>query len=73
MRQTWRWFGPADKVSLWDIRQAGAEGIVTSLYHIPPGQAWSRAEIRKRIDEVEQHEDGTLSGLTLDVIESIPC
>lgn len=72
MRQTWRWFGPADKVTLWDIRQAGAEGIVTSLYHVPPGQAWSRAEIRKRIDEVEQHDDGTPSGLTLDVIESIP-
>lgn len=72
MRQTWRWFGPADKVTLWDIRQAGAEGIVTSLYHIPPGQAWSRAEIRKRIDEVERHEDGSPSGLTLDVIESIP-
>lgn len=72
MRQTWRWFGPADKVTLWDIRQAGAEGIVTSLYHIPPGTVWSRAEIRKRINEVEQHEDGTPSGLTLDVIESIP-
>ncbi|MDP2085925.1 MAG: mannonate dehydratase, partial [Gemmobacter sp.] len=72
MRQTWRWFGPADKVTLWDIRQAGAEGIVTSLYHVPPGQAWSRADIRKRIDEVERHADGTPSGLTLDVIESIP-
>lgn len=72
MRQTWRWFGPADKVTLWDIRQAGAAGIVTSLYHVPPGQAWSRAEIRKRIDEVERHADGTPSGLTLDVIESIP-
>jgi mannonate dehydratase len=72
MRQTWRWFGPADKVSLWDIRQAGAEGIVTALYHIPPGQVWTRADIRKRINEVESHDDGTPSGLTLDVIESIP-
>jgi mannonate dehydratase len=72
MRQTWRWFGPTDKVTLWDIRQAGAEGIVTAIYHIPPGQAWSRAAIRQRIAEVERHEDGTPSGLTLDVIESIP-
>jgi mannonate dehydratase len=72
MRQTWRWFGPADKVTLWDIRQAGAEGIVTALYHIPPGQPWSRAEIRQRISEVETHDDGSPSGLTLDVIESIP-
>jgi mannonate dehydratase len=72
MRQTWRWFGPADKVTLWDIRQAGAEGIVTSLYHIAPGQVWTRAEIAKRKAEVATHEDGTASGLTLDVIESIP-
>lgn len=72
MRQTWRWFGPADKVTLWDIRQAGAEGIVTALYHIPPGRVWTRADIRKRIAEVEFHDDGTPSGLTLDVIESIP-
>lgn len=72
MRQTWRWFGPADKVTLWDIRQAGAEGIVTSLYHIAPGVAWSRDEIARRIAEVGAHEDGSPSGLTLDVIESIP-
>lgn len=72
MRQTWRWFGPADKVTLWDIRQAGAEGVVTSLYHIPPGVAWSREEIVRRIVEVTTHEDGTPLGLTLDVIESIP-
>lgn len=72
MRQTWRWFGPADKVTLWDIRQAGVEGIVTALYHIPPGIAWSRAEIRQRIAEVETHDDGSPTGLTLDVIESIP-
>jgi mannonate dehydratase len=72
MRQTWRWFGPADKVTLWDIRQAGAEGIVTSLYHVPPGEVWTRAEIARRVAEVERHDDGTPSGLTLDVIESIP-
>ncbi|MBV2358642.1 mannonate dehydratase [Thalassococcus sp. CAU 1522] len=66
MRQTWRWFGPVDKVSLADIRQAGAEGIVTALYDIPPGQAWPRAAIAARRSEIEA------AGLSWDVVESLP-
>ncbi len=72
MRQTWRWFGPVDKVTLRDARQAGAQGIVTALHHIPPGQMWSVAEIEKRQEEVAHHPDGTPTGLKWDVVESLP-
>ncbi len=72
MKETWRWFGPLDGVSLSDIRQAGASGIVTALYHIAPGEVWSTDEIAQRLDEVTRTPDGAASGLTWDVVESLP-
>ncbi|SHH17897.1 mannonate dehydratase [Cognatishimia maritima] len=72
MKHTWRWFGPADIVSISDIEQAGAHGVVSALHHIPSGHIWPEDEISKRIQEIGTRPDGTASALTWDVVESLP-
>jgi len=72
MRQTWRWFGPKDKVSVEDARQAGVEGIVSALHHVPTGDVWRPEEIEKRQREVAFLPDGSRSGLKWEVVESLP-
>jgi mannonate dehydratase len=72
MRQTWRWFGPADLASIDDIVQAGAEGVVTALHHVPNGVVWEPEEIAKRQELVRRRKDGSPSGLEWEVVESLP-
>ena len=71
MRESWRWFGPNDPVSLNDIRQTGATDIVSALHEIPTGDVWTTEAIGEHKSLVEAGNSDR-SPLIWSVVESIP-
>ena len=72
MRQTWRWFGPADTVSTAEMRQAGVQGVVSALHQFKPGEVWPADEIAARQHMIATLPNGQPSGLAWEVVESLP-
>ncbi len=68
MKETWRWYGKFDKISLQEISQTGAKGIVTALHEIPYGKIWSVEQISLLKERIQK----PYLGLTWEVVESLP-
>lgn len=64
--QSMRWYGPSDPVSLSDIRQSGAAGVVTALHSLLPGEVWPTEQISERRDMIRA------AGMAWSAVESLP-
>jgi len=71
MRESWRWFGPSDPVTIDEIRQTGVTDIVSALHDIPAGQIWPLEDIRAYQSLIEDSAP-ELAPLKWTVVESIP-
>ncbi len=65
LKKTYRWFGPNFGVTLADIAQLGAQGIVTACHSIPTGEVWPVEVIANVKNQIERH------GMEWSVVESV--
>lgn len=66
MIESWRWYGALDDITLPEIAQTGAKGIVTALHEIPYGEVWDAEAIAARNAQVKA------AGFEWVVVESLP-
>ena len=66
MIESWRWYGEFDKITLAEVAQTGANGIVTALHDIPYGEVWCMDAIATRNAQI------TDAGFDWVVVESLP-
>ncbi|NUB43219.1 mannonate dehydratase [Fertoebacter nigrum] len=66
MRESWRWYGEFDRITLPEVAQTGATGIVNALHEIPYGEVWPRQAIAARRDAIIR------AGFDWVVVESLP-
>lgn len=71
MRESWRWFGPNDPVTIDEIRQTGATDIVSALHQVPAGEVWTKEAIQDYKKQIEDCAPG-MAPLRWTVVESIP-
>lgn len=66
MKESWRWYGDLDRITLSEIAQTGARGIVTALHDIPYGEVWPRSAIAERKRQIQD------AGFDWVMVESLP-
>ena len=66
MKDSFRWYGPNDPVSLEDILQAGATTVVSALHNLTNGEVWDESAIKAHQKIIID------AGLNWEVVESIP-
>jgi mannonate dehydratase len=66
MIESWRWFGDLDRITLPEVAQTGASGIVTALHEIPYGEVWPQPAIAARKAQLADH------GFVWSAVESLP-
>lgn len=66
MEECFRWYGPDDPVTLANVKQTGATGVVSALHDRYDGTPWSEDEVATYAARIQR------AGLRWSVVESVP-